>query len=90
MRPHAAVAGVAPPRFSVPRPVVRVLGAIGDVVEKVSGRDPLVNSITAGYAFTRAFQFTSAKAERELGYTHGPLEPAIRDAIEWFRSHGML
>ena len=32
----------------------------------------------------------SDKAARELGYHPGPLEPALRDAITWFRAHGML
>jgi dihydroflavonol-4-reductase len=32
--------------------------------------------------------FSSAKAERELGYSHRPPEQAIADAIDWFKSHG--
>ena len=42
------------------------------------------------YGYTDRFRFTCAKAERELGYTYGPLEPAIADALAWFRAHGML
>jgi dihydroflavonol-4-reductase len=34
--------------------------------------------------------FTSAKAERELGYRPRPAEEAIRDAIDWFRAAGYL
>lgn len=41
-------------------------------------------------AFYATFQFSSEKAERELGYTHGPLEPAIADAIAFFRTQGVL
>jgi len=32
--------------------------------------------------------FSSAKAERELGYRWRPAEAAIADAIDWFKSHG--
>jgi dihydroflavonol-4-reductase len=34
--------------------------------------------------------FTSAKAERELGYVARPYVDALRDAIDWFRAAGML
>jgi dihydroflavonol-4-reductase len=34
--------------------------------------------------------FSSAKAERELGYRARPYETAIADAIAWFRRHGYL
>jgi dihydroflavonol-4-reductase len=34
--------------------------------------------------------FSSAKAERALGYSARPYGEAIADAIEWFRQHGYL
>jgi dihydroflavonol-4-reductase len=34
--------------------------------------------------------FSSAKAERELGYRPRPVDEGIRDAIDWFRQAGML
>jgi dihydroflavonol-4-reductase len=34
--------------------------------------------------------FSSAKAERELGYRARPYELAIADAIAWFRAEGYL
>lgn len=34
--------------------------------------------------------FSSAKAERELGYRHRPPRAAIADALAWFRRHGYL
>jgi dihydroflavonol-4-reductase len=34
--------------------------------------------------------FSSAKAERELGYRARPVDLALADAIEWFRQQGML
>lgn len=89
MRTIAWVAGVKPPRFQIPRVAARVVGAFGDLVERL-GREPLVNSTAVRYAFTDRFRFASDKAARELGYTFGPIEPAIRDAIVWFRAHGML
>jgi dihydroflavonol-4-reductase len=86
----AREAGVAPPRFAVPRLVGRVIGWAGDLQERLSSREPLLNSVTIGYAFCTTFQFSSEKARRELGYSPGPIEPAIRDALAWFKAHGML
>jgi dihydroflavonol-4-reductase len=34
--------------------------------------------------------FTSAKAERELGYRARPYNEAIAEAIAWFRQHNYL
>jgi dihydroflavonol-4-reductase len=34
--------------------------------------------------------FSSAKAERELGYRTRPAEAGLADAIAWFRANGYL
>jgi dihydroflavonol-4-reductase len=34
--------------------------------------------------------FTSAKAERELGYRARPYREGLADALEWFRQAGYL
>jgi dihydroflavonol-4-reductase len=34
--------------------------------------------------------FSSAKAQRELGYAPHPARVAIQDAVNWFREAGML
>ena len=85
----ARVAGVKPPRFQIPHAVAKLVGKWGDFVER-RGKDPLVNSTQIRYAFTDRFRFKSDKAARELGYTVSPLEPAIADAIAWFKANGML
>jgi dihydroflavonol-4-reductase len=88
-RAIAEAGGVKPPRLRVPRPAAWLFGKWGDLVER-TGRDPVVNSTQIRYAFTDRFRFKSDKAARELGYQVSPLEPALRDAIAWFRAHGML
>jgi dihydroflavonol-4-reductase len=89
MREIARVAGVAPPRLRAPRPIAWAIGKWGDLVERRGG-EPIVNSTQIRYAYTDRFRFRSEKAAAELGYAPGPLEPAIRDAIAWFRAHRML
>ncbi len=85
----ATIAGVRPPRFSLPRPLATIVGRFGDLVERL-GREPVINSTQVAYAYTDRFRFTSGKAARELGYVAGPIEPAIADALAWFRAHAML
>jgi dihydroflavonol-4-reductase len=89
MRAIAAAAGTRPPRLRVPWPAAWLFGQWGDLVER-TGREPVVNSTQIRYAFSDRFRFRSDKAARELGYQVSPLEPALRDAIAWFRGHGML
>ena len=85
----ARIANVKPPRFGIPLAFARLLGRWGDYRE-LRGHEALVNTPQILYAYTDKFRFTSQKAERELGYTYGALDIAIRDALDWFRSHGML
>lgn len=85
----AALAGVKPPRFRIPKALGRVVGAFGDLIEK-TGREPVVNSTQIRYAYTDKFRFASTKAATELGYTVGPIEAAIREALDWFRDKHML
>jgi dihydroflavonol-4-reductase len=85
----ARVAGVKPPRFRIPYPIAKLVGRAGDFLE-ARGKEPIVNSTQIRYAYTDKFRFASEKATNELGYTYGPLEPAIADALGWFRAHGMV
>ncbi len=86
----AAIAGTRPPGWSVPQWLSAPLGWAGDLQEAITGREALINSVAIRYAYCTKFRFSSEKARRELGYTTGPLDTAIRDAIAWFRSNGML
>jgi len=86
----AKVAGIAPLEWRIPRVVAGGLGLAGDLQLWLTRKEPLVSSVSVRWAYTTTFQFSSEKAERELGYTHGLLEPAIADAVAWFRANGML
>ncbi|HEX7323516.1 MAG TPA: NAD-dependent epimerase/dehydratase family protein [Mycobacterium sp.] len=86
----AAVAGVRPPRSRLPHSLAWIAGQSGDAFELVTGRATTINSFSIRYAFTDLYRYRSDKAVAELGYVVAPIEPAIRDAIDWFRDHGML
>ena len=80
-----------PPRFRIAEARSRrIVGAVGRL-RRATGREPIVNSTQIRYAYTDQFRFKSDKAARELGYTLRSARAArIRDAIGWFRAHGML
>ena len=84
------VAGTRPLALTIPRPLALPVGWIGDLRQALTGREADINSVTIRYAYLDGYKFTSAKAERELGYRISPLEPAIADAISWFQAHQML
>jgi dihydroflavonol-4-reductase len=85
----ARIAGTRAPRRNIPPALAAPYGWFGDLREALGG-ETLVNTVTLRYAYCHTFIFTSAKAERELGYRHGPLDDAIRDAIAWFRQADIL
>lgn len=86
----ARLAGVDPPRRRLPHSAAWIGGKAGDLVELLARRDTTVNSFNVRYAFTDHYRYRSDKAVRELGYAVAPIEPAIRNAISWFRDRGMI
>lgn len=86
----ARVAGVRPPRLPIPRLAAMAVGRLGDAYEALTGRDAALNSAMVGFAFCEGRHYSSARAERELGYQISPLEPAIQDALDWFHKVGVL
>jgi len=83
------IAGRRPATWNIPRALAAPAGWFGDLKEAF-GQEPLLNSVAVRYGYCRTFIFKSDKAKRELGYTTGPLDDGIRDAIAWFRGAGML
>jgi dihydroflavonol-4-reductase len=86
----ARIAGVRPPRLPAPRLAAIAAGLAGDAYQRLTGKEPVFGSVEARYAYTDRFQFTSARAEAELGYRRSSIDQAIRDALAWFRGHGMV
>ena len=55
----ARVAGVKPPRLSLPRVLAMPIGWAGDLAAKLSGKEPLVSSVTVAWGYCTSFQFSS-------------------------------
>jgi len=85
----ADVVGGTAPRHRAPWPLLWSLGKLGDVAERITGREQEMNSTKARWAFCEGFRFSSRRAEEELGYTRRPVEEGIGAAMAWFVDHGM-
>ena len=83
------VSGVKPPRFTSPLWLARAAAPFSELLAKFHGHEPL---LTAEAVITLKSHrlIDVSMAERELGYTHRPLDETIRDTLAWFEETGML
>ncbi len=89
LREIARQIGRAPPKLRLPRQLIFPIAYGAEAIAHFTGREPFVTTTGLKLAKDHMF-FTSAKAERELGYTARPYGEAIAEAIAWFRQHGYL
>lgn len=81
----AALAGTRPPRFTAPTALIRRAGAaMGWWASQVSKKPPMMTGRSVAYLTGRWLWFSTARAERELGYRPGPLDEAIARSVAWF------
>jgi dihydroflavonol-4-reductase len=85
----AHLVGRSPPRLRIPRGLLFPLALAAEAAAQVTGREPFATVNGLRMAKYRMY-FTSAKAERELGYRARPYGEALADAIDWFRRAGYL
>ena len=81
----ARLVGRSPPRVRLPRRLMFPLAVAAEALAHFTDREPLITVDGLSMARLRMF-FTSARAERELGYRARPYQDGLRDAIEWFRA----
>lgn len=89
LRAIAELSGRTPPSLRLPRAPFYPLAMAAESLARFTGREPFVTRDALDMAAHRMF-FTSAKAERELGYHARPYREAIADALAWFKSAGYL
>ena len=89
LREIAGFVGRSPPKLRIPRRLIFPIAYGAEAIAHFTGREPFVTTTGLRLAKDRMF-FTSAKAERELGYRARPYTEAIADAITWFRQNGYL
>jgi dihydroflavonol-4-reductase len=80
----ARVSGRRPPRWRLSHRAVLPIAYIAEGWAHVSGREPLA-TVDGVKLSAHAMYFSSARAERELGYAPGDARVALERAAEWFR-----
>lgn len=84
----SAVTGLPSPKLRVPHAVAMTFAAFDQFFTGVvRNREPRATIDAVKMGRKKMFA-SSAKAERELGYTVVPVENALRRAVEWFQAHG--
>jgi dihydroflavonol-4-reductase len=89
LREIARQIGRPPPRLRLPRQLIFPIAYGAEAIAHFTGREPFVTTTGLKLAKDHMF-FTSAKAERELGYKARPYGEAVAEAIAWFRRQGYL
>jgi dihydroflavonol-4-reductase len=84
----ADVAGVRPPLLRIPRAPLYPLAWCAELCCRLKGKGEPFATIDSLKMSNKKMYFSSARAEKELGYRHRPGHEAIVDAVAWFRENG--
>ena len=85
----ARLAGRRAPTVNLPRGPLYPLAVAAEAVAQITGKEPFLTVDALKMSRYRMF-FSSAKAERELGYKARPYQEALADALAWFRQEGYV
>jgi dihydroflavonol-4-reductase len=84
----ASELGVRPPLATLPASALRAVGLAARWAER-AGVDLPAGEGALVAAGAELF-YSSARAQRELGYEFRPAREAVRDAVRWYRAQGVL
>ncbi|MGA7711677.1 MAG: hopanoid-associated sugar epimerase [Rhizomicrobium sp.] len=85
----AQMAGRRAPKIGLPRRPLFPLAYAAEAIARLTGKEPFITADALRMAKYRMF-FSSAKAQRELGYSARPYCQALSDALDWFGKAGYL
>ena len=85
----ARLTGRPAPRLRLPIAPLYPLAEIAELMGRITGKEPFLTRDSLKMARHHMY-FSSAKAERELGYSARPYAEALADAVTWFEGHGYL
>lgn len=85
----AQATGLSAPRFQTPYAVAYAYGAVDSAIARLRGVEPRA-PLDAIKMARHYMWFSSAKAERELGYSARPAREALKDAAAWFAANGYV
>ncbi|MBN9588985.1 MAG: NAD-dependent epimerase/dehydratase family protein [Alphaproteobacteria bacterium] len=85
----AFLSGRRPPTIKLPRAPLFPLAWAAEAAARVTGKEPFLTADALRMSRHRMF-FSSAKAERELGYKARHYRQGLEDALAWFAQNGYL
>jgi len=85
----ARLSGRKPPTVGLPRAPLYPLAYAAEAIARLTGKEPFLTADALKMS-RHLMYFSSAKAERELGYRARPYALALADALAWFRQEGYL
>jgi dihydroflavonol-4-reductase len=86
----ARLVGRRAPRLRLPPGAVLPVAFLAEALARLRrAGEPLV-TVEGVRLARKPMYFSSAKAERELGYRSRPAEAALGDALDWYRSQGQI
>jgi dihydroflavonol-4-reductase len=85
----ASLAARRAPKVKLPRTPLFPLAYAAEAIARLTGKEPFITADGLKMAKYRMF-FSSAKAERALGYRARPYAQGIEEALTWFRQEGYL
>jgi dihydroflavonol-4-reductase len=86
----AELTGRRPPRIRLPHWFVTPIAYVAEGVARVRGGGEPMLTVDAVRMSRKLMYFSSAKAQRELGYTARPAVAGLRDEIDWFYKNGYV
>jgi dihydroflavonol-4-reductase len=90
LREISELVGRKPPWISIPHGVVMPIAYIAEALTRLSGGEKPLVAVDEVRMARKKMYFTSAKAQKELGYNPRPVSEAFADAVNWFRENGYL
>jgi farnesol dehydrogenase len=81
----AEVSGTPPPARHIPYPAAAALGYALYLWAELTGLPPRLTHEVVG-VFREHWAYSSARAERELGYRPTPLREGLRRTVDWLRA----
>ncbi len=88
-REIALMSGQKPATISLPVAPLYPLAIVMELMARFTGKEPMLIRDTLRMA-RKLMYFSSAKAQRDLGYNTRPAIEGLRDAVAWFREAGYL
>lgn len=83
----ATITGHPAPRVRIPYAVAYGAAVVSTAWASVTGREP--RAPIEGVRMAKKKMWVSTdKATRELGFTAGPVDEALRSAVDWYRANG--